>query len=119
MEEHQISADGVTYKLDEPILCNSYTESAGNTGNFPSAGSSDGQVLYEALLGYPNEQEEIAILSRFERDMPLSELKSVATKDVIMEASKAVNTIAVSDDIKDYIVRIVSATRTSTKLILG
>jgi MoxR-like ATPase len=119
MEEHQISADGVTYKLDEPFFVIATQNPLETQGTFPLPEAQMDRFFMRLSIGYPNEQEEIAILSRFERDMPLSELKSVATKDVIMEASKAVNTIAVSDDIKDYIVRIVSATRTSTKLILG
>ncbi len=119
MEEHQISADGVTYKLDEPFFVIATQNPLETQGTFPLPEAQMDRFFMRLSIGYPNEQEEIAILSRFEKDMPLTELKSVASRDTIIEASQAVNTVRVPDDIKDYIVRIVSATRSSTKLILG
>ena len=119
MEEHQISADGVTYKLDEPFFVIATQNPLETQGTFPLPEAQMDRFFMRLSIGYPNEQEEIAILSRFEKDMPLTDLKSVASRDVILEASEAVNTIRVPDDIKDYIVRLVAATRTSTKLILG
>ena len=119
MEEHQISADGVTYKLDEPFFVIATQNPLETQGTFPLPEAQMDRFFMRLSIGYPTEQEEIAILSRFEKDMPLADLKSVATKDTIIEASQAVSTVNVPDDIKDYIVRIVSATRTSTKLILG
>jgi MoxR-like ATPase len=119
MEEHQISADGVTYRLDEPFFVIATQNPLETQGTFPLPEAQMDRFFMRLSIGYPNEKEEIAILTRFEKDMPLTELKSVASRDIIVEASQAVSTVRVPDDIKDYIVRIVSATRTSTKLILG
>ena len=119
MEEHQITADGVTYRLDEPFFVIATQNPLETQGTFPLPEAQMDRFFMRLSIGYPQIEEEIAILTRFERDMPLEELKSVATKDVILKASQAVKTVAVSDDIKDYIVRIVTATRNSVRLILG
>jgi MoxR-like ATPase len=119
MEEHQITADGVTYRLDEPFFVIATQNPLETQGTFPLPEAQMDRFFMRLSIGYPQIEEEIAILTRFERDMPLEELKSVATKEVILEAAKAVKTVAVSDDIKDYIVRIVTATRNSVRLILG
>lgn len=119
MEEHQISADGITYILDEPFFVIATQNPLETQGTFPLPEAQMDRFFMRLSLGYPSEQEEIAILNRFEKDMPLTELKSVVTKETIVEVSKALYNVRVSDDVKDYIVRLVAATRTSTKLILG
>jgi MoxR-like ATPase len=119
MEEHQISADGVTYILDEPFFVIATQNPLETQGTFPLPEAQMDRFFMRLSLGYPTAAEEATILDRFERNAPLADLKHVVTRKQVMEASKAVTGVKVSDDIKDYIVRIVSATRTSTKLLLG
>ncbi len=50
---------------------------------------------------------------------PLDDLKSVLTCDVFREIQESVKKIAVSEDLYEYLVKIVNTTRGSTKLEYG
>ena len=70
-------------------------------------------------IGYPDADQGIAILNRFENEEPFEELGSVANASDVMEVQTAMNKVSISDDIKKYIIDIVEASRTSSRLALG
>ncbi len=119
MEEHQISADGITYKLDEPFFVIATQNPLETQGTFPLPEAQMDRFFMRLSIGYPSQEEEKAILDRFERSLPLQELEAVVTKELIIETSKAITKVNISDDVKDYIVRLTNATRNNSRLILG
>lgn len=119
MEEHQISADGITYKLDEPFFVIATQNPLETQGTFPLPEAQMDRFFMRLSIGYPSQEEEKAILDRFERSLPLQELEVVVTKELIIETSKAITKVNISDDVKDYIVRLTNATRNNSRLILG
>jgi MoxR-like ATPase len=70
-------------------------------------------------LGYPQPLEEVVILDEQKRQHPLDELDVVCTVDELRGMQHAIRDIYVDSTVADYIVRLVSATRTHPDVYLG
>lgn len=119
MEEHQITVEGETKKLDEPFFVIATQNPLETQGTFPLPEAQMDRFFMRLSIGYPDVEQGIAILSRFESDEPFEDLKHAATADDVMDVQKAMNNVTVSDDIKRYIMDIVEASRNSSRLALG
>ncbi|HEY5497717.1 MAG TPA: MoxR family ATPase [Syntrophales bacterium] len=119
MEERQVTVDGKTYSLPHPFFVMATQNPIELEGTFPLPEAQLDRFLLRIRLGYPGQQEEIAILERFREKDPLRELEPVATPEQIAELQEARKRIRVSQPVKEYITSIVSATRHSPSLRLG
>ncbi len=119
MEERQVTVDGKTYDLPHPFFVMATQNPIELEGTFPLPEAQLDRFLLRIRLGYPGQQEEIAILERFREKDPLRELEPVATPEQIAELQEARKRIRVSQPVKEYITSIVSATRHSPVLRLG
>jgi MoxR-like ATPase len=70
-------------------------------------------------LRYPERDEEISILERFQEEDPLLKLKAVANPEQITELQQARKKIRISSPVREYITDIVRATRTGKSLRFG
>ena len=119
MGEHQATVDGVTYKLDDPFFVIATQNPIESLGTFPLPEAQLDRFLMKLSLGYPERSAEKEILSQYNGKNPLDSLSAVCTKDDVKAASDAVSEITVSEPIKEYILNIAEATRSSEKLRLG
>jgi len=119
MEERQVTVDGKTYGLPHPFFVMATQNPIELEGTFPLPEAQLDRFLLRIRLGYPGQQEEIAILERFRAKNPLRELEPVATPEQIAELQEARKQIRVSQPVKEYITNIVNATRLSPALRLG
>jgi MoxR-like ATPase len=70
-------------------------------------------------LGYPEEDEEDAILQRFEDGSPLTELEPVVTAEELVRLSHLVPQVYCEPSVRHYVVQIVQATRKHAAYELG
>jgi MoxR-like ATPase len=119
MEERQVTVDGKTYGLPHPFFVMATQNPIELEGTFPLPEAQLDRFLLRIRLGYPDQQEEIAILERFREKDPLRELAPVATPEQIAGLQEARKKIRISMPVKEYITAIVSATRRSPSLRLG
>ena len=119
MGEHQATVDGVTYKLDDPFFVIATQNPLESLGTFPLPEAQLDRFLMKLSLGYPERSAEKEILSQYNGKNPLNTLSAVCTKDDVKAASDTVSEITVSEPIKEYILNIAEATRSSEKLRLG
>jgi MoxR-like ATPase len=70
-------------------------------------------------IGYPTAEDEKIILNHLRREHPINHLKAVVTEDSLLEFQRAVWEVNVDNSILDYVVRLVTATRTHPDLVLG
>ena len=71
-------------------------------------------------MGYPNEDEEIKILERTEHHNPITNIEEPALSvDDILFMQDEVRRVRVTDQVKEYIVKMVSATRGDRNTVLG
>lgn len=119
MEERQITVEGETRKLEAPFFVIATQNPLETQGTFPLPEAQMDRFFMRLSLGYPDKEQGLAILNRFESTEPLESLEHVTTAEELLEAQAALNDVLVSDDIKEYIIDIVEATRTSSRLSLG
>jgi MoxR-like ATPase len=77
------------------------------------------RFLLKVRLGYPEKDEEIAIMECFQEKDPLTELGAVANPEEFVQLQHARKRIHFSHPIEEYITNIVSATRNNPSLRLG
>ena len=119
MEERQVTVDGKTYGLPHPFFVMATQNPIELEGTFPLPEAQLDRFLLRIRLGYPGQQDEIAILDRFREKDPLRELEAVATPEQIAGLQESRKRIRVSQPVKEYITTIVNATRESSAFRLG
>jgi len=119
MGEQQITVEGETKKLESPFFVIATQNPLETQGTFPLPEAQMDRFFVRLSIGYPNHEDGIAILNRFETKQPLEQLKSVTDAKEIIQIQEALKDIKVSDDIKNYIIDLVEETRTNLKLSLG
>jgi MoxR-like ATPase len=119
MEEKQVTVDGITYQLEPPFMVLATQNPIEYEGTFPLPEAQLDRFLLRLRLGYPTPQEEIAMLESQQLRHPLTAIGQVVTAEELVNAQKAVRSVYVNDDMKKYIVDIVTATRSHPDIYLG
>ena len=119
MEEFQISIDGDTHILPKPFMTLATQNPVETYGTYHLPEAQMDRFLMKISMGYPNLQEEILILDRTEMDNPINTISSVLTIEDIIELQNEVKRVKVNPAVKDYILRIIDATRHNECIKLG
>ncbi len=119
MDEGQITVDGQTHVLPRPFIVLATQNPVDFEGTFPLPEAQLDRFLLTINLGYPQPDDEVAILSNHQRAHPLDGLQPVISIDELREAQTRVRDVYVDDVIKRYIVAIVQQTRRQPELRLG
>jgi MoxR-like ATPase len=111
MEEYQISLDGVTHKLPKPFMVLATQNPVETYGTYHLPEAQMDRFFMKLTMGYPLEDEEIRILERTENGNPISNITEPAVSvEDIQALQQQVRSISVSDNIKKYIIHLVSST---------
>ncbi len=119
MQERQITVDGERKLLPRPFLVLATQNPIELEGTFPLPEAQLDRFFIKLELGYPTQDEEAAILLRFERAEPLDDLRAVVDADTISAMQTAVRTVRVETSVRDYVIALVRATRAHAAVELG
>lgn len=119
MEERQVTVDGETRLLPRPFLVIATQNPVELEGTFPLPEAQLDRFLLRLKLGYPSEEEENTILTRFEQAAPLEELSPVVNTDELIQMQSQIRQIHVADAVRGYMVKLVRATRDNQAVSLG
>jgi MoxR-like ATPase len=119
MEEHQVTVDGTTYTLQEPFMVIATQNPVEMEGTYPLPEAQRDRFTARISLGYPLPAAEREMLDNHGSRSPLDQLEPVARASDVQELIVAVRGVLVSDQVKDYIISLANATRTSPELRLG
>jgi MoxR-like ATPase len=119
MQERQITVDGVTHPLPRPFLVLATQNPIELEGTFPLPEAQTDRFMMQIRIGYPDEDEENAILVRFELEDPLDSLDPVISSDTLIEMQQSVRRIRVEESVRQYLVKVVRATRQHPAVDLG
>ena len=119
MEERQVTVDGKTFPLPHPFFVMATQNPIELEGTFPLPEAQLDRFLLKIKLGYPEKDEEISILERFQEENPLLELEAVANPEQITELQQARKKVRISSPVRQYITDIVRATRGHKSLRFG
>jgi MoxR-like ATPase len=119
MEERQVTVDGQTYLLPRPFFVIATQNPIELEGTFPLPEAQLDRFLLRIHLGYPEGDEEITIMKRFQKMDPLLELKPVVKPEEIAQLQESRKDILVSRPVMEYISAIAGATRSHEKVRFG
>jgi len=119
MEERQVTVDGETYELAIPFMVLATQNPIEMEGTYPLPEAQRDRFMVRISMGYPSEQAELTMLDTHGKSSPLDVLESVSDAREIAELIRVVREIHVSDQVRQYAVDLVLATRASSELRLG
>lgn len=119
MGERQVTVDGVTHALPRPFMVMATQNPVEYEGTFPLPEAQLDRFLLKVSLGYLSIEQEKDLLLHLRRQHPIDTLQPVIDGAMVAELSEAVWEIHVDDTLRDYIVRLVDATRQHPDLLLG
>ena len=119
MEENQVSADRETHKLPSPFLVIATQNPHELHGTFPLPEGQTDRFLISTSIGLPGRASEEKLIRDQLVVHPLEALKPVIDFHQVVQLQTAVRQIKVSDNILDYVLDIVEATRSHEDVNLG
>jgi MoxR-like ATPase len=120
MQERQVSVDGETRPIPAPFLVLATQNPIELEGTFALPEAQLDRFLVRISLGYPAEADERAIARRYRASAePLEAISAVLDPASLPDLRQAARTVAVSDEVEGYLVRLVRATREHPDLQLG
>ena len=119
MEEAQVTSDGVTHPLPRPFFVIATQNQIELQGTYPLPEAQLDRFMLRISMGYPSAMEEAAILASRMGDNPLGTIHPVTDAAKLAELQKGLHTIFVDESIRDWVVKIVKATRSRPELFLG
>jgi len=119
MQERQVTAEGETKPLPRPFLVMATQNPIELEGTFPLPEAQLDRFLMKIQIGYPSEEDDRLILSRFRKSDPLEDLSSVLSSDELLKMQKACREVHIAEDVEDYIIRLIHATRKHASVELG
>jgi MoxR-like ATPase len=124
MQERRVTLDGETHPLPERFMVVATQNPIENQGVYPLPEAQLDRFLFKLLAPYPSEAEEAEIVARFgERQGPPRPadfgIVSVADPARLAAASATVKGVTAAQEIVDYVVRLVRATRDNAEISSG
>ena len=119
MEERQITIDGETYPAGSPFFVIATQNPVETAGTFPLPEAQMDRFMMKLSMGLPTKEEECEIMERYMKEEPLLSLQPVMTPEDLEAAKREINEIYVHKCVMEYMVDIVSATRTGENVLMG
>jgi MoxR-like ATPase len=122
MEERQVTVDGKTYPMSPPFMVMATQNPVEQEGTYRLPEAQLDRFLFKIVVGYPNEQQEFEILSKFHNiantDV-LSTVRPVLTAGQVTNIRQKVRTIFIEEKLLQFIARLVHQTRHNKSIYLG
>ena len=119
MEERQVTIDAETHTLGTPFMVIATQNPVEHEGTYPLPEAQLDRFMMRLSIGYPSLQIEAEILETHSAGQPLGVIGSVTDSQGIAEMIQQARRVHVAPTIRDYIVRIVDATRNHPDVYLG
>ncbi|MEO0463110.1 MAG: MoxR family ATPase [Pseudomonadota bacterium] len=124
MQERRVTLDGETHALPTHFMVVATQNPIENQGVYPLPEAQLDRFLFKLLVPYPDESEEVRIVTDYgkrqgpQRPADLG-VGAVANAETLQSASAALELVTVSDEVTQYVVRLVRATREHAELAVG
>jgi MoxR-like ATPase len=122
MEERQVSVDGTTYLLETPFMVIATQNPIEMEGTYPLPEAQRDRFTAKLSMGYPAEAAEVEMLEVHGGSGPSTPLEDLEPVTDALEVRKLIDVVRgvhVSPEVRQYVVALVTATRTSPDLRLG
>jgi len=110
MQERQVTIGGNTFPLDPLFLVLATQNPIEQEGTYPLPEAQVDRFMLKVIVDYPSAEEEKIIVDRMTGN-PLPPVKAVVSPEIILNARQITRQIHVDDRLKEYVIRLVQATR--------
>jgi MoxR-like ATPase len=114
MQEHEVTAAGETYKLDEPFFVLATQNPIEQEGTYPLPEAQLDRFMFNVYIDYPSEAEEHEIVKTTTAILSYDLDRILGAEDII-GFQQLVRRVPVSDHLVEYAVDLVRATRPPEK----
>ena len=111
MAEGQVTVDGETRTLAAPFFVIATQNSVETIGCFPLPEAQLDRFIMKIPMGALTASEERRMLDRFINAEPLAEIDAVCSAEEIRKLQAACREVYVHEDLREYLVKLVQATR--------
>jgi len=120
MQESQVTVEGQSFPLAQPFLVIATQNPIELEGTYPLPEAQLDRFLLRVAVGYPQADAERAILRiRRERRTDDVAVPVLVTRAELLAMQQALEDVFVSDALEQYIVALVQATRSDSRVALG
>lgn len=119
MEERQVTIDGQTHTLSRPFLVIATQNPVEIQGTYPLPEAQLDRFFIRLDMGYPDAESEQKMLENLGGHALAQSLEPVVAAEDIIAAQNTILTVKVCPQVREYIVRIITATRNNEKIRLG
>ena len=117
MQERQITIGKQTLKLEQPFFVLATQNPIEQEGVMHLPEAQSDRFLFKIRIDYPNFAEEVEIINRFTEGGEVPRLSPLLKREHIFSMQELVREVPVSNDLKKYVVELVTATRNKKELI--
>lgn len=113
MQEREVTASGITYKLEYPFLVFATQNPIEHEGTYPLPEAQQDRFMFNIPVKYPSLEEEIEIVQKttIQRD---EKINIVLTPKQLLSYQELILKVPVSEDVIRYVVKMINNTRPET-----
>ncbi len=119
MEEAQVTIDGETRALPSPFVVMATQNPVEFESTFHLPAAQMDRFFLRLSLGYPTQGEEAAMLRGVGDEIPFDQVRAVTSAEEIVDLQKEIQKVTVSEGVLQYLVALVSATRSHPLIRMG
>ena len=119
MNDAQVSVDNHTHSLPRPFMVIATQNPIEHHGTYPLPESQLDRFMIRAHMGYPNVEDEKRIVTAAQTSGGPEGLSPVLTADDVASLQDAASRVTMDDALSDYLLAIVTATRSRPDIDLG
>lgn len=119
MEEHQVTIDGETFKLPELFMVIATQNPSKQLGTYMLPEAELDRFLMKISIGYSNKDMQMSLAKRFLEGSLEDNLTPVLKASDIIEMKNDVKQVTMTDELIDYALQIIEASRSNDNLEYG
>ncbi|MEA5363674.1 MoxR family ATPase [Amycolatopsis sp., V23-08] len=119
MEEHQVTVDTTTYRLEEPFMVIATQNPIEMEGTYALPEAQRDRFTARVSIGYPDQQAELAMVDEHAGHNPIEDLQPVSDGETVHRLIETVRGVHLAPEVRRYAVDLVSATRQLPEIRLG
>jgi MoxR-like ATPase len=119
MGERQATIEGVRHDLDGLFFVIATQNPVEFRGTYPLPEAQMDRFMMQCALGYVTPEEEASILADQAESHPVDRLEPVVSRDEVLQLMDAARHVRFSEELRHYVVSLVSATRGHPKILLA
>ena len=119
MQERQVTIGDATHPLDDPFMVLATQNPIEQEGTYPLPEAQVDRFMLKVVVGYPDRDEELAIVRRVARTEPPQPVSGILEPADLARLRALADSIYLDGKVEEYVVDLVRATREPAALDLG